>query len=464
MRKMPFVSDNYEPVAVETSAHDLVVEGTLPPELTGNYLRNGHNPRPGTTPKHWFQGQGMLHGVRLAGGRAEWYRNRWVRTPAFDGASPHRPDGWMDLTVRNAGTDVVEHAGRLLALSEASLPYEVTADLDTVGVFDFHGSLASAMTAHPKEDPATGELHFYSYSPFPPHLIYLVAGTDGRIVRSEEVPGAGPTFKHDFGITQTRAVFLDLPVVFDRGEASGVPFRWRDEYPARIGIVDRTGPLRTTWIEVDPGMVLHVSNVYDAPDGRVVLEGPRYDRAGWETSWKWWVGAPGYPADPASGTTAHRWILDPATGTVQEELVDDLVTEFPTINDAYTGRPSSVSYQIGFPGAGLEEIAVVKLDAASGRRTVRPVGPDVNVGEATFVPAAGGSAEDDGYLLTIATDARTRSSQLLVLDAHDLSTRAAVQLPQRVPVGLHASWIPDDHHREGVAGPGRSSTGSSRTR
>lgn len=442
MSTKPYLSGHYEPVPDETTATGLEVVGTLPPELDGRYLRNGHNPKPGVTPSHWFKGSGMLHGVRLANGRAEWYRNRWVATPALDGAPLIRADGSMDLTASVAGTHIIEHGGRLLALQESNLPFEVTPRLDTVGPFDFHGTLTSAMTAHPKQDPDTGELHFYSYAPFPPHLTYLVAAPDGHVIRQQVVDGAGPSLMHDFAITRTKAVFLDLPVIFDGAEQSGIPYRWHDEYPARIGVMNRTGEPTITWIPVSQRAVLHVTNAYDTPDGKVILEGPAYDRAAWETSWKWWVGTPGYPDTPVTGAVTTRWILDPATGTATEQALDDLVTDFPTINDTLTGRPSTVSYSVAFPGSGLEEFAIVKLDTTTGERIIHRPGPGRHAGEAVFVPAAGATGEDEGYLLTIVSDLAANASQLLVLDAQDLTTTATVHLPRRVPSGIHGSWIP----------------------
>lgn len=121
----PYLTGHYTPVADEISATDLTVEGSLPPELTGRLLRNGHNPKPGVTPTHWFKGSGMVHGIRLRDGRAEWYRNRWVHTPALEGA-PYMTERGPDLTASTAGTHVIEHAGRLLALCEANLPFELT--------------------------------------------------------------------------------------------------------------------------------------------------------------------------------------------------------------------------------------------------------------------------------------------------------------------------------------------------
>ena len=445
MFEKPYVSDHFAPVADEATLHSLTVRGELPREMNGRYFRNGHNPKPGVVPTHWFKGSGMVHGLRLRDGRAEWYRNRWVRTPALDGAPYVRPDGSVDLTASVAGTHVIEHAGRILALQEANLPFELTPELDTVGAYDFGGKLTTAMTAHPKEDPVSGELHFFGYGPFPPYLTYYVASAEGRIVRSEVVEGAGPSLMHDFAITENHVVWLDMSVVFDPAEHSGIPYRWSDAYAPRIGVMPRTGPAVVTWYDVEPGALLHVSNAYEDEAGRIVVHGPRYDRAGWQTSWKWWVGAPGHPAVPAIGSTHHRWTLDPATGTAKEEAADSLVADFPTIDDRVLGRRNRFSYAIAFPGDGLKEHAVVKYDHETGGRQIGVTGADRLPGEAVFVPAEGGTAEDDGYLLTIVSDTVRRTSELVVLDARDVTAPpvATVELVRHVPAGIHGSWIPD---------------------
>ncbi|WP_433271732.1 carotenoid oxygenase family protein [Actinosynnema sp. CS-041913] len=437
----PYLEGHYTPVPDETTATALTVRGTLPPELRGRYLRNGHNPKPGVTPSHWFKGSGMVHGLRLVNGRAEWYRNRWVRTPALDG------DASNDLKASVAGTHVIEHAGRILALQEANLPYELTPELDTVGAFDFHGRLTTAMTAHPKEDPVTGELHFYGYSPFPPHLTYYVASPAGEINRVEVVDGAGPSLMHDFGLTENYVVWLDLPVVFDPAEQSGIPYRWSDGYPPRIGVMPRVGAPEVTWFEVEPGALLHVANAYEDVRGRVVVEGPRYDRAAWETSWKWWTGAPGHGPEPLTGAISHRWTLDPASGVAREATLDGLTTEFPTINEDRLGRATRFGYAVAFPGGGHEGYSIVKYDHVSGSRQLAPMGGRRMPGEAVFVPA--GSGEDEGYLLTIVSDLARDASELLVLDATDLRRGpvAVVELPRRVPSGIHGSWVADADHR-----------------
>ncbi len=124
---LPFhLAGNYAPVREEMSAANLPVQGTIPAPLRGRYIRNGPNPKTGTS-SHWFAGDGMLHGVELRDGKARWYRNRYVRTRAYlEDATRVQPDGTVDLTVGVANTHVVGHAGRILALVETSLPTEVT--------------------------------------------------------------------------------------------------------------------------------------------------------------------------------------------------------------------------------------------------------------------------------------------------------------------------------------------------
>jgi carotenoid cleavage dioxygenase len=140
--RLPFhLRGSYAPVAEEVEAFDLPVIGALPRELNGRFFRNGANPKSGRSP-HWFAGDGMLHGIRLREGRAEWYRNRWVRTRALEGAQRRDPiTGEADLTVGLANTHVIRHGGRVFAVEEGSLPNEVSPELDTLGPYDFGGAL-----------------------------------------------------------------------------------------------------------------------------------------------------------------------------------------------------------------------------------------------------------------------------------------------------------------------------------
>ena len=242
---VPHLTGNYAPVTEELTAYELPFTGTIPAELTGWYLRNGPNPHAAAS-AHWFLGDGMVHGVRLEQGRAVSYRNRWVRTTTFtDGARVRDADGNLDLAAGLANTHVIRHAGRTLALVESSYPYELTCELDTIGPYDFDGKLRTAMTAHPKTCPTTGELHFFGYDYTAPYLTYHCADAAGNLLvsRAIEVPAA--TMHHDFNLTAAHVVFMDLPVVFDLEVAKsggGMPFRWRADYQARLGVLRRNDP------------------------------------------------------------------------------------------------------------------------------------------------------------------------------------------------------------------------------
>ncbi|MEJ2888785.1 carotenoid oxygenase family protein [Actinomycetospora aeridis] len=438
----------FTPVPDEIDAVDLPVEGALPPELTGRYLRNGPNPLPGEEAAHLFTGHGMLHGVRLREGRAEWYRNRWVRTGALEGR-PFISESGVDLTAVPANTHVIEHGGRLFALVENGLPYEVDGDLGTIGPCDFGGRLTTAMTAHPKTDPVTGDLHFFGYSPFPPFVTYHRLSADGHDLVSREVAVAEPTMMHDFAITAEHVVWLDLPLTFqwERLE-SGVPFGWDDAYGARLGVMRQDDPTcAVTWFDVDPCYVFHVGGACTDEQGRVVVDGARYAPADVALMWDTPV-----PTDPAAAAAAtgrarmHRWVLDPRDGSVAETSLEDRGVEFPTIDESLVGRPSRWRYAVADRGVGGEKAgAIVKVDA-DGTLTPHELGPDVAAGEAVFVPSeAPDRAEDDGWLITITTRRDGTASQLLVLDATDVAGApvAAVTLPRGVPSGFHGSWIPD---------------------
>ncbi|MDT5069041.1 MAG: hypothetical protein QOK02_5196, partial [Mycobacterium sp.] len=205
-----FQVGNYAPVADELTEYALPVEGAIPPELDGWYLRNGPTPRQATA--HWFTGDGMIHGVRIEDGQAKWYRNRWVRTDSFIEDFPlYGPDGSRNLRAASANTHVVNHAGKTLALVESSLPYEISNDLETIGAYDFGGKLVDSMTAHPKICPTTGELHFFGYGNiFEPHVTYHRADASGELVINRPLDVKALTMMHDFALTAAHVIFMDL--------------------------------------------------------------------------------------------------------------------------------------------------------------------------------------------------------------------------------------------------------------
>jgi len=438
-QQAPFwLRGNYAPVEEERDAFDLEVTGAVPPVLTGRYIRNGPNPRQPSA--HWFTGDGMLHGVELASGKATAYRNRWVRTRAFAGDGELiGPDGTVDHTVAVANTHIVRHADRYLALVESSYPTEVRADLSTVGIHDFDGTLTSAMTAHPKTCPTTGELHFFGYGFFPPYLVYNVADAAGDLVHTEEIPVPGPTMIHDFNLTAGHVVFMDLPVVFDleMAFAGEFPYRWSDDYGARFGVLPRRGSAsEIRWFDVEPCYVFHPLNSWDDGD-RVVIDACRYERL-WD----------GGPTASTPGATLHRWTIDMSAGTVAERPLDDRPSEFPRVDDRTVSLPHTTGWAVGTApldhdrgGDGGNEL--LKTDATGAVAATFAYGSGRTSDEAVFAPAGPDAAEDEGWLLSYVHDAATNRSDLVIVDARDLTETARVHLPVRVPKGFHGNWFPD---------------------
>jgi carotenoid cleavage dioxygenase len=433
----PYLRGNFAPVAVETTAFDLPVTGTIPPALRGTLLRDGPNPiRPGPN-HHWFMGDGMVHGIDVADGKATAYRNRWVRTARVEElkglpAAPVSPNQPMQQGSGNV--NVIGHGGRILALPEVGLPYALDRELGTLGQYDFAGRLASNMTAHPKIDGKTGELVFFGYDFGAVSLRYHVADAHCVLQRTVEITKPHPTMMHDFGVTASRVIFMDFPVVFDLQLAmrGTMPFRWRDDVPARLGILSRTAVRdEVQWIEVDPCFVYHPLNAYD--DGqRIVFDVVRHPRTFVEGLLQ---GAGGPPR-------LERWTIDPAASRVRTEIVLDRAVEFPRVDPRVECHRHRYGYMVELELEGEAPRGLLKHDLETGATLRHDVGPLGAASEGVFVPA--GAGEDEGYVLAVVYDAATDRSHVRIIDAQDFAGAplATIQLPVRVPFGFHGNWIP----------------------
>jgi len=434
----PFLRGNFAPVDREETLLDLKVTGELPRDLDGLLLRDGPNPAGVVRDKHhWFVGDGMLHAIELADGRARSYRNRWVRTRRVEEALglPAAPVSPHASALQGSGAvHVIGHAGRILALGEVGLPYAMSPTLETLEQYDFDGALRSAMTAHPKVDPINGELVFFGYDLGPVHLRYHVADARGGLVRTLEIPTPRPTMMHDFGVTQTRVVFMDLPVVFDLelvAQGYSLPFRWEDTHPARLGVMPRAGG-EVRWIELEPCYVFHPLNAYD--DGeRIVMDVVRYRRT-FDLAQR---------GEPDLGTL-YRWTIDPGAGRVSSAQLDDRGQEFPRVDPRRETLPHRYGYALeAAPADGAFAFGgLLKHDLKRGTTERHDVGAGRSASEPVFVPA--GPGEDQGYVLATVYDAQRDASDVIVLDAQSFTkpALATVHLPVRIPFGFHGNFVP----------------------
>ncbi|HEY5646231.1 MAG TPA: carotenoid oxygenase family protein [Pseudomonadales bacterium] len=430
---------NGRPTTEEHTITELKVTGSIPRELDGRYVRNGANPLSGTS-DHPFFGDGMLHGVRLRDGKAQWYRNRYVQTPFIRNPSVDilDPSVMMDMRASKANTHVIGHAGRILALEEGHFPYVVDGNLETVGPIDFGGVLKGSFTAHPKICPVTGELLAFGYSAMEPYLRYLRISAEGELVQTENITVGGPTMMHDFNVTRNFVVFMDLPAVFKlelamKGE---MPIRWDDSYPARLGVMPRNGTdAQVVWYDINPCYVFHPMNAYEEGDS-IVLDVARFSHI-------WRDSAMDFPSPDL-----WRWTIDTRSGKVREEQVDDRPAEFPRVADGVVGLKHRYGYMMGMsqdpdPADPMDASgSILKYDRQTGRRADIEFGRGRVGGEPVFVPAENAKAEDDGYLMTYVYDASSDTSQFVIMDAAtmDATPVASIDLP-RIPNGFHGSWI-----------------------
>ena len=432
---------NFPPVTEEVSETSLQVEGTIPPELSGLYVRNGPNAWQGST-DHFFMGDGMLHGVRLEQGRAAWYRNRYVQTSVLyeEPGILLKPPALQD---NQSNVSLIHHGGKLLSLGEAGWAYEIDPqDLSTKAVDNYGGRLQTAMTAHPKIDPVTGDMHFFGYSVLKPYLTYHQADAKGELIRSLALETAGPAMMHDFAMTENHVIFMELPVRFSMFKAltmDAFPFGWDEDAVCRMGILPKNGEAGDMrWFDVPTCFIFHTMNAYESGD-EIVLDAARYDAL--------WVKGSGDFNHPAY---LSRYAFNLRTGAVSVDRVHEQSMEFPQVNRSQWGREYRYGYSLT---TGMEDghltyagaTGFMKFDLRSGAGEHLRLPKGVAPGEPFFVAASGATGEDEGYLLSFVYQPDDHLSELWIIDATALSAGpvAKVSLPVRVPIGFHGVWVPE---------------------
>ncbi|WP_409474563.1 carotenoid oxygenase family protein [Streptomyces sp. HC307] len=461
--RVAHISGRFTPVTEEVDEVDLEIQGELPAELDGVYLRNGPNPRFTPIGSYLFpiDGDGMLHGVWMSGGTAR-YRNRFVRTPALRAEEKAQRALWGGLeSMITPGPEevgpelahtfkdlpdinVVRHAGRLLALAESACPFRMTPELDTVGRETFDGMLPSGITAHPKIDPLTGEMAVFCYAIEPPYLTWSLIAPTGAVSRGPTpVDGVDePVMIHDMALTGRFLVLVLAPVFFDIAAAmsGGSLIEWRPERGTRVALIPRDGgPVR--WASDEAFWLWHTVNAYDTgPDGDVVLEYVQWSRLSL---------GPASEQEPNRGGLT-RAVIDPAAGSMRRTELDSSRIEFPRVDDRLIGRRHrriAVAADSGRTADLLSgEYDAIRWYDTQDQAAVSQMwwAGDLSVGEPAFAPSPGATGDDQGYWMTFATDRTDDSSWLLVLPAEDPAAGpvARVRIPVRVPLGLHGTWLP----------------------
>jgi carotenoid cleavage dioxygenase-like enzyme len=434
-----YFSGNFAPIEDEVTAFDLEVVGHVPEALNGRFLRMGPNPIGVTDPTthHWFSGAGMAHGLRLRGGKAEWFRSRWVldqHAAAVRGVGPiggpgeGRRDGVVNTNLSLIG-------GKLVALVEAgNLPVELSYELESVGRTDFGGTLEAGYTGHPKYDPATGEQLALTYEPFQP-VRYISVGRDGRAVTKARIDLPHIPLIHDMTFTESFIVVPDFPVTFQPERArTHFPWLWDEKRGARIGLLPRNGDVsRLQWFDAPRSFAFHFANAYDDGDLTII------DLAKHESMFRTDQNGPNEGAP-----ILVRWTLNRVTGQLTEQVLDDHGNEFPRLNGKLSGRPYQYLYTALW-GESVQFGPAMKHDVTRGTTEVHDYGARSMTSEPVFVAKPGAKAEDEGWILSSVYDADRDKSDIVILDAQDFTgdAVATIHLPGRIPFTFHGGWAPD---------------------
>lgn len=453
----PYLSDGYAPLRVEHCHERLDIEGTVPAALSGTFYRIG--PSPQFEPRGTYNplnGDGMVHAFAIRDGRVA-YRNRWVRTQqwtldheagrALFGTTGNPADS--DASVAGqptdgvANTNVVWHAGRLLALEEGHVPFALAPDtLDTLGHWNFAGALPRNMTAHPKIDPATGEmLLFANFQDIRKarEIAFHVADCSGTLVRSQIIEGPFAPLMHDFAISRDFAIFAFCPVtVAMKRMMAGKPLlAWEPELGTHVAILHR-GSGEVRWFEGEACMAWHSMNAFNDGDRIVVDVCPQ--------AAPMFPFADGTPPDP-SRAAQHltRWEFDwSRPGAFVSTRLHEDACEYPRIDERRVGLVHRHGYLAtdGGPGTGdIFQRGVGHYDFTSGAFRKWHAGARSAVAEPVFV--AGGPGEGEGFLMTNVFDEVSGRSYLAILDAENVEAGpvARAHLPHHVPVGFHGQWV-----------------------
>ena len=461
----PYLNGAWTPQHEEVTADNLeVIEGAIPHDIDGVYLRNTENQLHQPLGRyHPFDGDGMIHQLSFQGGTAS-YRNRFVRTRCFaaeqeagaslwgglidaPGVSQRPGFGAHGSLKDSSSTDIIVHAGKALSTfyqcGEAYLLDPAT--LEQLGVAPWVP--LDGVSAHPKVDAHTGELMFFNYSKHAPYMHYGVVDAAGKLAHYVPIPLPGPRLPHDMMISANWSILNDLPLFWDADLlARGIhATRYHPEMRSRFALIPRFGqPADIRWFEAAPTYVLHWLNAYEEGD-EVVLDGyfqedPAPPPA--EDAPRGMGHMMAFLDEHAFRPKLHRWRFNLADGTTREERLDDRVLEFGMINQRYLGHPYRYVYSTTSKPGWFLFNGFVKHDLASGTSQTLLLDEGRYASEAPFAPRVGATDEDDGYLVSFIIDENRGTSECVLIDAKRFAEGPVcrIALPHKISSGTHAHW------------------------
>lgn len=450
-RNNPYLQGNFAPVLDELQLDDLPVEGILPHDLSGIYMRNGPTAAfPPYSYTYPFDGDGMLHAIYLHDGKAR-YKNRFIVTDQFqveqrEGKAMYggvncpfirdsqllKPGDSQFPVKIGRFIHIIRHAKRYLALHEGTTAYEMDADLQTLGEWNPNPEQeAIEVNAHTRLDPNTGELYLMCYFEKPIIRVHML-DKHGHLTQSCTFNVPNACMIHDFVLTQHYVIIFICPVTVDfMGTVHGRDFvQWKPELNTQIALLNRADLNKEAiWLETESFFTYHFANAYESgPD--IIIDHARY---------------PSFSVTNIGPSSLYRTRLNVAQRTCVHQQLDMQNVEFPRINEQYNANPYKYIYALANSDHRNPDLfsSIIKYDLSTNQSTAHHFGARYELSEVVFAPNAHGQQEDDGYLLFFMYDRQEQKSSFVVLDAQHLAAPplAIVHLPNRVPNGLHGSWF-----------------------
>lgn len=445
------------------------VSGCVPDWLRGTWYINGPSrfERAGMRYKHWLDGDGMVCSLRFAGDGL-CFTNRFVRTRKLTeeeaaGRSLYRGFGTglpgsrlrRNLILESpVNVSVYPFAGRLLAMGEQTLPYELDpVTLATCGEYDFNGALneVTPFSAHAKFDRAM--LNFgVSFSGQRPTLNVFEFDHAGNLQRRRRYPLPHPHSIHDFGFTPQHVAFFLNPLLMNSerflGDGASVmdSLTWQPELGSRILIAPRarSGPEPFT-VEAGDGYCLHFINCFEE-GGRLVIDVLLLDAPVY----------PEYQPVPDLFATAPqcrpvRYVIDIERRTLVETRALDgykFAQDFPSIDVARAGCAYSDFWMLGMselakPGRKFfDQLARGSWQAGSIGDIYTASRGEYLCGEPCFV--VNPRCNDEAVVILERFNAASNAASILVFEAYNVRSGPVAAIPLRRPVhpGFHTNFLP----------------------
>lgn len=478
-----FTGGLYKPARFEGEIYDLEVDGTVPDEIDGTFFQVAPDPQypPMLGDDIFFNGDGAITAFTFKNGHVD-FKRRYVMTERLKAqraarASLHgiyrnrytNDPSVSELNNSTANTNVVVHGGKLLALKEDSAPYALDpVTMETIGLWDFNGQLTSAtFTAHPKIDPANGDLLCFGYEArgeATPDIVYYEIDASGRKKRETWIVAPYAAMIHDFAVTENYVVFPLMPLTsdLDRMKNGGRHFEWQPGLDQLFGVLRRDGDGRDVrWFKAPNGFQGHTLNAFD-DRGRIFIDMPITSG----NIFYFFPQADGTVPPPETlASNMMRLTIDmnsTANGLDMTPLTQ-FPCEFPRSDDRYMGRHYSHGFVIAMdPSKPFNEAQIgprpfqffnqlAHINVSTGRIKTWFADDQSCFQEPIFVPKSADAAEGEGYVIALRNRLLEQATDLLILDAQHLDEGpiATVKLPIRLRMSLHGNWVPSSALRAG---------------